>query len=139
LVTLDLDYFKQVNDTFGHAAGDTLLKEFGKRIVAGLRNTDSAARFGGDEFAIVYTCKKGTERQTADHVMKRFYNNLTPPVDLGNIQYNIKSSVGVAFFPEHATDIPTLFERADTALYQSKQNGKNQYSIWKPAFEPPPK
>ena len=132
LVTLDLDNFKGVNDTWGHAAGDILLVELGKRIKRCLRNTDTVARLGGDEFVFVYTCPKDMELSATEHVMTRLYNSFKETVDLGETIYTIRSSAGVAFFPKHATDIPTLFERADGALYQAKEKGKNTYAIWEP-------
>jgi len=131
-VTLDLDFFKKVNDTYGHAAGDLVLVELAKRLSMKLRPTDTAARLGGDEFVAIFPCEPGKEQETAENVMKRFYENLQSPVMLGNVEYQLQSSVGVAFFPKHATDLKTLFERADRALYQAKENGRNQYAIYDP-------
>ncbi|MCL2639526.1 MAG: sensor domain-containing diguanylate cyclase [Phycisphaerales bacterium] len=129
--TLDLDFFKTINDTHGHAAGDQVLMELAKRLSTGLRNTDTAARLGGDEFVAVYPCEAGTEQKTAATVMERFYHELRKPLVLGeDKEYQLRSSVGIAFFPRHAQDLPTLFERADAALYKAKRNGKNQYAIY---------
>jgi len=131
-VTLDLDYFKEVNDTYGHAAGDQVLIELAQRLSRKLRPTDTAARLGGDEFVAIFPCKAGMEQTTAENVMERFYENLKPPVMLGDVEYQLRSSVGIAFFPKHAKDVKTLFEHADTALYKAKENGKNQYAIYDP-------
>ena len=138
-VTLDLDFFKKVNDTYGHAAGDTVLAELAHRLSMGLRSMDTAARLGGDEFVAIYPCEPGMEQTTAEAVMTRFYHNLQSPMMLGNVEYQLTSSVGIAFFPKHANNLPTLFEYADAALYKAKKNGKNQYAIYDPGDEPAPK
>jgi len=130
LVTLDLDFFKGVNDTYGHAAGDQILVELATRLSMGIRTTDTAARLGGDEFVALYPCEANMEQTTAENVMNNFYENLKPPVMLGDVEYQLRSSAGVAFFPKHAEDLPTLFEHADVALYKAKKNGKNQYAIY---------
>jgi len=136
LVTLDLDFFKGVNDNYGHAAGDLILVELANRLSMGMRTTDTAARLGGDEFVAIYPCEPDRERITTENVMRNFYENLKPPVMLGDVEYQIRSSVGVAFFPKHASDVPTLFELADVALYKAKKNGKNQYAIYELGDEP---
>lgn len=132
LVTMDLDNFKGVNDTWGHGAGDVLLKKLADLLRACLRDTDTAARLGGDEFVFVYTCLKGQEETATKTVLERLYEMLATQVDLGPTTYTICTSAGVAFFPRHATDITELFEKADAALYQAKGRGKNTYSIWEP-------
>ncbi|MDR1962532.1 MAG: diguanylate cyclase [Planctomycetaceae bacterium] len=132
-VMMDLDNFKGVNDTLGHAAGDILLIELGKRVSACIRNTDTVARLGGDEFVFVYTCAKDKELFATEQVMNRLYQSFQTQVDLGEVMYTIRSSMGVSFFPKHATDIASLFERADEALYLAKEKGKNTYAIWEPA------
>lgn len=137
-VAIDLDFFKEVNDTYGHATGDLVLVELARRLCMGLRSMDTIARLGGDEFVAIYPCEPGMERTTAEAVMHRCYDNLKPPVMLGNEPYQICSSMGVAFFPKHAQDVPTLFEYADAALYKAKKNGKNQYAIYDPEDETSP-
>jgi diguanylate cyclase (GGDEF)-like protein len=132
MVTLDLDNFKTVNDTWGHAAGDILLVELGKRVSACMRNTDTVARLGGDEFVFIYTCGQNKEQFATEQVMNRLYRSFQKPVNLGETEYRIHSSMGVSFFPKHATEIPDLFERADEALYIAKKKGKNTYCIWQP-------
>ncbi|MDR0705401.1 MAG: diguanylate cyclase [Planctomycetaceae bacterium] len=131
-VMMDLDNFKGVNDTLGHAAGDILLIELGKRISACIRNTDTVARLGGDEFVFVYTCAQDKEITTTEQVMNRLYNSFQTQVNLGGVMYTIRSSMGVSFFPRHATDIASLFERADEALYLAKERGKNTFAVWEP-------
>jgi len=131
-MTMDIDFFKRVNDTYGHAAGDLVLVELARQLSIGLRHMDTAARIGGDEFVAIVLCEKGQEQTTATHVMERFYENLHVPVMLGKEEYRIRSSVGIAFFPKHAQDVATLFEHADAALYRAKENGKNQFVIYDP-------
>lgn len=130
LATLDIDFFKEVNDTYGHAAGDLVLAELAKRLNIGLRYTDTAARLGGDEFVAIYPCETGCEQHTTELVMNRYYENLQPPVMIGDVEYKIRSSAGVAWFPKHAADLPELFACADTALYKAKKAGKNQYAVY---------
>ncbi|MDR1142337.1 MAG: sensor domain-containing diguanylate cyclase [Planctomycetaceae bacterium] len=132
-VMMDLDNFKGVNDTLGHAAGDILLIELGKRVSACIRNTDTVARLGGDEFVFIYTCAKDKELFATEQVMQRLYQSFQTQVDLGEVMYTIRSSMGVSFFSKHATDIASLFERADEALYLAKERGKNTFAIWEPA------
>ena len=126
----DLDTFKEVNDLYGHTMGDSVLVELAKRLNVKLRSTDTVARIGGDEFVAVYPCEPGTERATTETILQRFYDSLQPPVMLGDVAYQIHSSVGVAFFPKHTQDLAVLFEHADTAMYKAKKKGKNQYVIY---------
>jgi diguanylate cyclase (GGDEF)-like protein/PAS domain S-box-containing protein len=132
-VVMDLDNFKGVNDTLGHSAGDILLIELGKRVRNCIRNTDTVARLGGDEFVFIYTCAKGKELFATDQVMHRLYQSFQTQVNLGEVMYTIRSSMGVSFFPKHATNAAALFERADEALYLAKERGKNTYAVWEPA------
>jgi diguanylate cyclase (GGDEF)-like protein/PAS domain S-box-containing protein len=131
-VMMDLDNFKGVNDTWGHTAGDILLIELGKRVSACIRNTDTVARLGGDEFVFIYTCAQDKEISTTEQVMSRLYQSFQTQVDLGEVMYTIRSSMGVSFFPKHATDTASLFECADEALYLAKERGKNTFAIWEP-------
>ncbi|MDR3198950.1 MAG: diguanylate cyclase [Planctomycetaceae bacterium] len=132
-VVMDLDNFKGVNDTLGHSAGDILLIELGKRVSNCIRNTDTVARLGGDEFVFIYTCAKDKELFATEQVMQRLYQSFQTQVDLGEVMYTIHSSMGVSFFPKHATEIASLFECADEALYLAKERGKNTFAIWEPA------
>ncbi|GHT30175.1 hypothetical protein FACS18942_11110 [Planctomycetales bacterium] len=127
---VDLDYFKQVNDTYGHYTGDVVLQEFAQKISLCLRDTDTAARIGGDEFIFICTCHKNEEKSTATMIMKRFYNSLKMPIQLEQISYYLHSSIGISFFPQHASDLTALLAKADEALYYSKARGRNTYTIW---------
>ncbi|MGL6225106.1 MAG: diguanylate cyclase domain-containing protein [Thermoguttaceae bacterium] len=131
LVALDLDGFKPVNDTYGHAAGDVLLIEFGKKIRSCLRDTDTISRLGGDEFVFIYDCQRGNEPIAAKTVMERLYKAFREPVALSDsIKHTIHSSAGLSVYPLDTNNIKQLFENADAALYESKKRGKNRYTIW---------
>ena len=140
-VMFDLDSFKNVNDLYGHTMGDLVLVELARRLNMELRSTDTVARIGGDEFVAIYPCEPDMEQAATETIMRRFYDGLKPPIMLGNVPYQLHSSVGVAFFPKHTKDVSKLFEHADVAQYKAKQNGKNQYAVYDSEFtrsEPTP-
>jgi diguanylate cyclase (GGDEF)-like protein len=115
---LDLDNFKAVNDTFGHAAGDRVLKSVAQRLRQSLRGTDAAARIGGDEFVVL---AKGLTSEQATELGQRLTNAISAPYDLGGeIRATIGVSVGVALVPEHGADAEALLAVADKALYEAK-------------------
>ena len=118
VMLLDLDHFKEVNDTLGHGAGDALLVEVAKRLRDALRKSDVIARFGGDEFAVLLTDVKAPPdaRVVADRVLSQ----LTQPVVLGDATVDIDASIGIAMYPEHGEDPTTLISRADIAMYAAK-------------------
>jgi diguanylate cyclase (GGDEF)-like protein len=122
LLFLDLDGFKTVNDTYGHACGDRLLKMVANRLRRVVRPTDLVARIGGDEFLV---CADGLAREQALELGRRLINEVATSYDLGEgISTKVGVSVGVAIAPEHGTDFTTLVEVADTALYEAKSQGK---------------
>ena len=123
LMFLDLDMFKYVNDNLGHDIGDLLLKEVAKRILDCLRESDTAARIGGDEFVVLLPSVEST--QTAMRVAEKIRNMLCLPFDIAGHRLNISSSIGVAVYPEHGTDEKQLLKNADTAMYLAKRNGRN--------------
>jgi diguanylate cyclase (GGDEF)-like protein len=115
---LDLDNFKAVNDTYGHAAGDRLLKSVAERLRQSLRATDVAARIGGDEFVLL--AKSLTSEQAAE-LSHRLTNSISAPYDLGDdVHATIGVSVGIALVPEHGADAEALLAVADEALYEAK-------------------
>ena len=127
LVYLDLDGFKQINDTLGHGAGDTLLKMVAKRLVETVREEDTVARSGGDEFILVLWHIGGPNY--ADTVARKVIEALSQPFDIeGNI-VTITTSAGVAIYPVHGEDGDTLTKSADQALYEAKRAGKNLHRI----------
>ncbi len=117
---LDLDRFKYLNDTFGHAAGDQLLIEVGRRLKHALRKADTIARFGGDEFVILLEDVDNRERifEKAEFILSL----LKKPFEFEKHSFVIYGSIGIAIFPDDGTDGQTLLKHADTAMYQAKQS-----------------
>jgi diguanylate cyclase (GGDEF)-like protein len=119
LLLLDLDRFKEVNDTLGHDAGDRLLQEIARRLEAELRTCDAVARLGGDEFAILLG---DADAITAPRVVVRLIELLEAPMQLDGHDVAVGASIGIALYPEHGQDVPTLMRRADTAMYVAKRS-----------------
>lgn len=127
LCFIDLDYFKPVNDKFGHAAGDDLLVETARRLRLCVRAADTIARLGGDEFAAILT--DAGSRAEVEEVAARIVAELARPFDLQAGTANISCSIGIALFPEHGTDAEALQHNADVALYGVKESSRNAYRI----------
>jgi len=121
LLLLDLDGFKQVNDTAGHHAGDELLRAVGQRLLRTVRDHDLVARLGGDEFAILLS--SNPDEQRAVGIAERIYERLGRPYLIDGSRVTVGASVGVALYPSVAGDIETLMRAADAAMYQAKRNG----------------
>jgi diguanylate cyclase (GGDEF)-like protein len=131
LVALDLNGFKQVNDTLGHHSGDLLLKHVANRLTECVRDTDTIARLGGDEFAIVLP--NVTSVADANEVARRVLESIRQPLHLDGQPAEVGASIGVAVFPEHGGDVELLLQRADSAMYAAKR-GKLGVCV---AGEPP--
>jgi diguanylate cyclase (GGDEF)-like protein/PAS domain S-box-containing protein len=127
---VDLDRFKAVNDRLGHPAGDALLIEAGARIAACARESDTVARFGGDEFAVILTEVGGFAE--AEEVAQRICVALAAPFMLPQGEAQVASSVGIALSPTHGSDAATLEEHADQALYVAKRGGGNRWCVYSP-------
>jgi diguanylate cyclase (GGDEF)-like protein len=121
LLLLDLNGFKQVNDTSGHHVGDALLHAVGRRLVGTLRGDDLVARLGGDEFAILLT--RDPDQQRAESIAQRLHERLSDPYDIEGRRLEVGASIGVALFPDHADDIASLMRGADAAMYRAKRQG----------------
>ncbi|MDR1133380.1 MAG: diguanylate cyclase [Synergistaceae bacterium] len=130
LILWDLDGFKWVNDTYGHLAGDRLLVVVAELMRASLRETDTLARFGGDEFVMLITSYRGHEEEVANLTISRIFNTLCEPLDIGVEKVKIGASCGISFFPRHTNDGEILFNMADKALYEAKKTGKNKAVVW---------
>ena len=127
LVYLDLDGFKQINDTLGHGAGDALLKMVAERLVATVREEDTVARLGGDEFIIALWRVSGAD--DAARVASKVIESVAQPYSIEGQAASITISAGVAIFPLHGEDADTLMKSADLALYEAKRVGKNAYRM----------
>ena len=129
LLSLDLDRFKQVNDSLGHAAGDAVLQEVASRLLQHTRNQDLIARLGGDEFMMII-CEP-LSRASLDQLCQRIIERLSQPMTYQSKEITIGISIGIALAPEHATDADELMRCADVALYQAKHAGRETWRYYR--------
>ncbi len=129
---LDLDRFKQINDTLGHLIGDRLLQGVTKRLVKCLRDEDTIARWGGDEFTILLPRIKSKE--DAATIAERILEALKPDLEIDGHYLHISSSIGIAMYPVDGTDSEMLLKNADAALYLAKENNRNNYQFYNSAI-----
>ncbi|MDF0729296.1 EAL domain-containing protein [Pseudomonas entomophila] len=125
---LDLDNFKNINDSLGHAFGDKLLRALGKRLRRELREHDTLARLGGDEFAVVLAGLDS--RESACNTARRLIDAICPPFHIEGHQFSVGVSIGIAFAPEDHEQAEQLLGYADMALYEAKRNGRNRYECF---------
>ncbi|MEW6292560.1 MAG: diguanylate cyclase [Pseudomonadota bacterium] len=130
LLLIDLDRFKDVNDSLGHTAGDQLLVEAAQRLTSCVRETDTVARLGGDEFAIILS--EMTTDDEAEQVAQRAVELLNEPYHLDAGTAHISGCVGIALYPVHGRESDQLLRNADSALYAAKEGGRNTYRIYAP-------
>lgn len=128
---LDLDGFKQVNDRLGHAAGDLLLKEVAQRLVNVVRDSDTVARVGGDEFVLILGEMKSADDYSL--FLDRTLVEIALPIALENTRVQVTASIGVTVYPLDDVDETTLVKHADAAMYQAKESGKSRYCLYQPA------
>jgi diguanylate cyclase (GGDEF)-like protein len=128
VMLIDLDRFKAVNDTYGHTAGDELIRQVAQRLTKLVRSGDTVARIGGDEFGIIQT--HGNFPAGCAALGERILEALTEPFIIMGVATTIGCSIGIALAPEDANDREALLRLADTALYQSKNGGRNRYSFF---------
>lgn len=128
VMMLDLDYFKIINDKFGHEAGDNALKQIGQLLTDNMRETDLVCRFGGEEFTLILP---ELTREKAIQKAEQLRNLIAQlPLHItADHTHNITCSIGIAFYPEHGTSAESLLTAADHALYQAKNNGRNQVVV----------
>ena len=132
---LDLDKFKAVNDALGHQTGDTLLTEVARRIEAECREVDTAARIGGDEFALIVLPRQDTVDEGAATLASRLIKTIAAPYHIDGHRVVIGCSIGIAVVPEHGTRIDEILHNADLALYESKNSGRNCFHICSPELK----
>lgn len=125
VIFLDLDHFKDINDTLGHEFGDLLLRETAKRIQSSIRKNDTVARLGGDEFVILINELKSI--LGAERIIEQLLEALSQPYHLKNEVVHCTASIGITIYPDDATDIDTLLRNADQAMYGAKAIGRNNY------------
>jgi len=130
---LDLDRFKQINDTLGHAAGDTLLRLAAERIRLTLRESDTVARIGGDEFTVVLP--RITSSRDAGQVAANLIAALSRPFEIDDQKMYAGGSVGIALYPDDAASAEELLKRADTAMYRAKELGRGRHAFFKESME----
>ena len=129
VIFLDLDRFKYINDSLGHAIGDLLLQSVSKRLLAGLRGSDTVSRQGGDEFVILLS--EITYPEDAGTSAKKILLSLSAPHSIGGQDLHIDGSIGISIYPEDGEDTETLIKNADTAMYHAKENGRNNFQFFK--------
>ena len=127
MMFVDVDKFKTVNDTYGHAVGDEVLIEFGRRLVEIVGNKDFVCRYGGDEFLIFLT---GYGEKNTVAVADAVVRKMRQPFIISENELHLSSSVGIAFMPKDASNIEELLEKADAALYVSKRGGRDQFNVY---------
>ena len=128
LLCIDLDHFKDINDTRGHALGDELLRQVSHRLIECIRIRDSIARLGGDEFAVILAARGGQKRAVA--VARRIVEQLRLPFSLKGSEITVTASVGIAMFPDDAIMAETLVKYADTAMYHAKRAGRDTFRFF---------
>ena len=129
---LDIDGFKVINDTLGHAAGDLLLKEIARRIASEVREEDCTARIGGDEFTVVVHSL--SSRREIEKTCARILRKIARKAVIGGHEVFVTASMGISLFPEDGTNPGDLMKYADSAMYHSKENGKNRCTFWRESW-----
>ncbi|MDQ1831646.1 sensor domain-containing diguanylate cyclase [Massilia scottii] len=130
MMFLDLDGFKSINDTLGHYIGDQLLVAVAERMQSGVRQSDTIARIGGDEFAVLITALDS--RATVAPLAQKLLDTLARPFSLRGHQFCIRASIGIAIFPSDAADVESLLRCSDRAMYQAKLLGGQRYRFFEP-------
>ena len=133
LLFIDLDRFKEVNDTLGHDQGDILLKEIARRISAIVRGTDTVARLAGDEFTIILTDMP--DAGVASPIIRSLLARIAAPLRLGEESVEVSASIGLALYPRDADSAESLLVRADQAMFAAKSAGRNQWAVFTPALQ----
>ena len=127
LMLLDLDGFKKINDTLGHAIGDELIKAVAERLQSCIRRSDTLARIGGDEFSLIMI---GVERDNAELIAKKVLAAVQRPFRISEHTLHISTSLGISIYPEHGENSSLLYRNAEMAMYRAKSLGKNHWKIY---------
>ena len=133
LLFLDLDRFKEVNDTLGHDKGDALLVEAAQRIAACVRESDTVARLGGDEFTIILA--ELDDRSSVERIATAILNALAHPFELGDESAYVSASIGITVYPDDASTLEAMLKNADQAMYVAKNSGRNRFSYFTSAMQ----
>jgi diguanylate cyclase (GGDEF)-like protein/PAS domain S-box-containing protein len=132
LLFVDIDHFKQINDTLGHAAGDALLQEVARRIRAAVRSDDTVSRLGGDEFVVLLPQIESAS--DASNVAEKVLAACSQAVGIDTSALTISFSIGISVYPDDAVDAESLLRNADTAMYEAKMQGRNGYRFFNPSM-----
>ncbi|MDQ3039323.1 MAG: EAL domain-containing protein, partial [Pseudomonadota bacterium] len=130
---IDLDNFKLINDNLGHGAGDLMLRAVAARLTGCIRDADTVARFGGDEFVLLVS--EHADHSGIDRVIKRVSAAFAEPLDIGGVQHHVTCSVGFCCYPQHGDDAETLLMHADIAMYEAKTAGRDRVTKYRPEFD----
>ncbi|WP_054773772.1 bifunctional diguanylate cyclase/phosphodiesterase [Methylogaea oryzae] len=133
LMLIDLDSFKEVNDTLGHDKGDMLLKEASRRLSGCVRESDLVARLGGDEFTVILSQLE--DAACVERVALDILRQLSDPISLGSETAYVSASIGITLYPDDATEVDTLLKNADQAMYAAKNQGRSRYSYFSPSMQ----
>jgi len=133
VVWLDLDHFKEINDTLGHGVGDRILQDVAVRLRDCVRGEDAVARLGGDEFLLLLASVR--HKEEAAHVAKKILGRMGEPFRVDGHELHLTTSAGIALFPQDGKDAGTLLKNADGAMYRAKELGRNAYQLYDPAAQ----
>ena len=127
---LDLDNFKDINDSLGHSAGDQLLQSAAKRLEACVRHSDTVSRHGGDEFVVLLSEVEAA--QDAAHAAEKLIKVMAEPHLIGDRRLSVTLSIGISLYPDDGDNVEALLTNADTAMYHAKRSGRNNYTRFTP-------
>ncbi|PKN42690.1 MAG: hypothetical protein CVU60_04835 [Deltaproteobacteria bacterium HGW-Deltaproteobacteria-18] len=130
LMFLDIDHFKRINDSLGHAIGDQLLQSVARRLQASVRNSDTVSRYGGDEFVILLP--DIGDSQSVIHFAEKLIQSVGKPHLISGQELRVTLSIGITMCPDDGADADVLMHNADLAMYQAKRRGRNSYEIFSP-------
>ena len=128
LLFLDLDGFKEINDTYGHKTGDEVLNNVGNRLLKCVRESDTVARMGGDEFTVLI--RNIEDKNAVEKIALKIHQALNEVMEIADVSYRINTSIGIAIYPDHGNDSEELLKNADAAMYEIKKSGKGRLKFF---------